>query len=172
MDLWDKKKRSAVMAKIRSKDTKPELIVRRYLWSRGYRYRKNVRGLPGTPDIVLRKYGVVIFVHGCFWHGHEVDGTMPHTHTEFWRKKIERNKERDERNKEALKKMGWSVLTVWECQLKPVVRQQTLLEIEYWINHTYLERFKKKVVKPYEINESTLSIAAEEEVEYSTIRNK
>ena len=74
MDIWDKKKRSAVMAKIRSKDTKPELIVRRYLWSRGYRYRKNVRGLPGTPDIVLRKYGVAIFVHGCFWHGHEVDG--------------------------------------------------------------------------------------------------
>ena len=69
MDIWDKKKRSAVMAKIHSKDTKPELIVRRYLWSRGYRYRKNVRGLPGTPDIVLRKYRVVIFVHGCFWHG-------------------------------------------------------------------------------------------------------
>ena len=153
-------------------EQKPELIVRRYLWSRGYRYRKNVRGLPGTPDIVLRKYGVAIFVHGCFWHGHEVDGTMPHTRTEFWRKKIEQNKARDERNKEALKKMGWSVLTVWECQLKSAVREQTLLEIEYWINHAYLERFKKKGVKPYEINESTPSIAAEGEVEYSTIRNK
>lgn len=69
MDIWDKEKRSAVMAKIRSKDTKPELIVRRYLYHRGYRYRKNVKGLPGTPDIVLRKYGVVIFVHGCFGMG-------------------------------------------------------------------------------------------------------
>ena len=103
MDIWDKEKRSAVMAKIRSKDTKPELLVRHYLYHRGYRYRKNVKGLPGTPDIVLKKYRVVIFVHGCFWHGHEIDGTMPHTHTEFWRKKIEQNKDRDKRNKETLK---------------------------------------------------------------------
>lgn len=99
-----KKKRSDVMAKIRSKDTKPEWIVRRYLYSRGYRYRKNVKGLPGTPDIVLRKYGIVIFIHGCFWHGHEVDGHIPHSNVDFWRKKIERNKQRDEHNKEALKK--------------------------------------------------------------------
>ena len=145
MDIWDKKKRSAVMAKIKGKDTKPEWIVRRYLFSRGYRYRKNVKGLPGTPDIVLRKYGIVIFIHGCFWHGHEVDGTMPRTNTEFWRKKIEANRKRDERNKEALKKSGW------ECQLKPAVRQQTLLEIEYHINHTYLERFKPKTVVPYDL---------------------
>ena len=103
MDIWDKKKRSDVMAKIRSKDTKPEWIVRRYLYSRGYRYRKNVKGLPGTPDIVLRKYGIVIFIHGCFWHGHEVDGHIPHSNVDFWRKKIERNKQRDEHNKEALK---------------------------------------------------------------------
>jgi len=100
MDIWDKKKRSDVMAKIRSKDTKPEWIVRRYLYSRGYRYRKNVKGLPGTPDIVLRKYGIVIFIHGCFWHGHEVDGHIPHSNVDFWRKKIERNKQRDEHNKE------------------------------------------------------------------------
>ena len=122
MDIWDKKKRSDVMAKIRSKDTKPEWIVRRYLYSRGYRYRKNVKGLPGTPDIVLRKYGIVIFIHGCFWHGHEVDGHIPHSNVDFWRKKIERNKQRDEHNKEALKKMGWKVMTVWECQLKSAVR--------------------------------------------------
>ena len=141
MDIWSKKKRSAVMAKIKGKDTKPEWIVRRYLFSRGYRYRKNVKGLPGTPDIVLRKYGIVIFIHGCFWHGHEVDGTMPKTNREFWKNKIEGNKLRDKRNKEKLRKMGWSVITVWECQLKSAVRQQTLLEIEYYINHTYLERF-------------------------------
>ena len=145
MDIWSKKKRSAVMAKIKGKDTKPEWIVRRYLFSRGYRYRKNVKGLPGTPDIVLRKYGIVIFIHGCFWHGHEVDGTMPKTNCEFWKNKIEGNKLRDKRNKEKLRKMGWSVITVWECQLKSAVRQQTLLEIEYYINHTYLERFRSRL---------------------------
>lgn len=172
MDIWDKEKRSAVMAKIRSKDTKPELIVRRYLYHRGYRYRKNVKGLPGTPDIVLKKYGVVIFVHGCFWHGHEVDGTMPHTRTEFWQKKIEQNKARDERNKEALKKMGWSVMTIWECQLKPAMREQTLLEMEYHINHTYLERFAPKKPKAYVMEKNTPSIAAEGEVQYPIDGNK
>lgn len=169
MDIWDKKKRSAVMAKIRSRDTKPEWIVRRYLFSRGYRYRKNVKGLPGTPDIVLRKYGVVIFIHGCFWHGHEVDGTMPKTNREFWKKKIERNKQRDAKNKEALRKMGWSVITVWECQLKPAVRQQSLLEIEYYINHTYLEKFKPKAPRIYDIEEheeQAPGMVAEDEVEY------
>ncbi|WP_289751531.1 very short patch repair endonuclease [uncultured Bacteroides sp.] len=153
MDIWDKKKRSAVMAKIKGRDTKPEWIVRCYLFSRGYRYRKNVKGLPGTPDIVLRKYGIVIFIHGCFWHGHEVDGTMPKTNREFWKKKIEQNKQRDAKNKEALRKMGWSVMTVWECQLKPAVRQQTLLEIEYHINHLYLERFKPKTPRFYDFGE-------------------
>ena len=82
----------------RCKDTKPELIVRRYLYSRGYRYLKNVKRLPGTPDIVLRKYGIVIFIHGCFWHGHSVDSHMPHSNVEFWERKIGRNRERDERN--------------------------------------------------------------------------
>lgn len=116
------------MAKIRSNDTKPELIVRRYLYHRGYRYRKNVKGLPGTPDIVLRKYGVVIFIHGCFWHGHEVDKIIPHTNTEFWYKKIETNKKRDERNKEALKKLGWNVITIWECQLSPLYKNRHCLK--------------------------------------------
>lgn len=153
MDIWSKKKRSAVMAKIKSRDTKPEWIVRRYLFSRGYRYRKNVKGLPGTPDIVLRKYGIVIFIHGCFWHGHEVDGTMPKTNREFWKNKIERNKLRDECNKKKLQQMGWSVMTVWECQLKPAVRQQTLLEIEYHINHTYLERFRSRPSVLYKMSE-------------------
>lgn len=166
MDIWDKEKRSAVMAKIRSKDTKPELIVRRYLYHRGYRYRKNVKGLPGTPDIVLKKYRVIIFVHGCFWHGHEVDSHIPSSNNAFWKKKIERNKQRDERNKEALRAMGWNVITIWECQLKPTVREQTLLELEYWINHAYLERFRKKAPQPYAEAESTPAIAAEGEVEY------
>lgn len=131
-----------------------------------YRYRKNVKGLPGTPDIVLRKYGIVIFIHGCFWHGHEVDGHIPHSNSEYWQKKIGRNKQRDERDKAELKKMGWRVMTVWECQLKPAVRQQTLLEIEYHINHAYLERFKPKKAKQYVIEKVVSNIAAEEAVEY------
>ena len=166
MDIWDKKKRSAVMAKIKGKDTKPEWIVRRYLFSRGYRYRKNVKGLPGTPDIVLRKYGIVIFIHGCFWHGHEVDGHIPHSNSGYWQKKIGRNKQRDERDKAELKKMGWRVMTVWECQLKSAVKQQTLLEIEYHINHAYLEKFKPKKAKQYVIEKVVSNIAAEEAVEY------
>lgn len=141
MDVFDKEKRSAVMSRIRSKDTKPEMIVRRYLYSRGYRYMKNVKRLPGTPDIVLKKYGIVIFIHGCFWHGHS-DSHMPHSNVEFWERKISRNRRRDECNKEALKKIGWKVMTIWECQLKPSVRRQTLLEMEYLINRSYLERFR------------------------------
>lgn len=112
------------------------------MYSRGYRYRKNVKGLPGTPDIVLRKYGIVIFIHGCFWHGHEVDGHIPQSNIHFWEKKIERNKQRDEHNKQNLRNLGWKVMTVWECQLKLAVREQTLLEMEYWINHSYLERLR------------------------------
>lgn len=156
MDIWSKKKRSAVMAKIRSKDTKPEWIVRRYLFSRGYRYRKNVKGLPGTPDIVLRKYGIVIFIHGCFWHGHEVDGHIPHSNSDYWRKKIERNQQRDKNNKEALRKMGWSVMTVWECQLKPAVREKTLSEIEYYINKTFLDRYRQKTKVLYSDRENEM----------------
>ncbi|WP_290392573.1 very short patch repair endonuclease [uncultured Bacteroides sp.] len=168
MDVWSKKKRSAVMAKIRSQDTKPEWIVRRYLFSRGYRYRKNVKGLPGTPDIVLRKYGIVIFIHGCFWHGHDVDGHIPHTNSDFWKRKIERNKLRDIQNKKALKQLGWSVMTVWECQLKPAVRRQTLLEIEHHINHTYLKRLKppKPLLYNNVDNEQASGMAAESEIGY------
>ncbi len=150
------------MAKIRSKDTKPECIVRRYLYSRGYRYRKNVKKLPGTPDIVLYKYGIVIFIHGCFWHGHEIDGHIPHSNIDFWKKKIERNKQRDEHNKKALIRLGWKVMTVWECQLKSAIREQSLLEMEYWINHSYLEYFRKKSSKFYRVDEANLSVFAEE----------
>ena len=166
LDIWDKDKRSAVMTKIHSKDTKPELLVRRYLWQRGYRYRKNVRGLPGTPDIVLRKYGVVIFIHGCFWHGHDVDGHIPQTNSLFWKEKIERNKLRDERNKAELKRLGWGVMTIWECQLKPAVREQTLLEMEYWINHSYLERLRMKTGNTYGETACRSAMAAEDETVY------
>lgn len=120
MDIWDKKKRSKVMSNIRSKDTKPEILVRKMLFSKGYRYRLHVKNLPGKPDIVLRKYNAVVFVHGCFWHLHSGcrDGTIPKTHTEYWEKKLLGNKERDMKHIENLQNLGWRVLRVWECEVE------------------------------------------------------
>ena len=120
------------MSAIRSKDTKPEMIVRRWLWSRGFRYRLNSPKLPGHPDLVLRKYRTCIFVNGCFWHGHhvEVKGEkrgvkssecckIPKTNRGFWVEKIRRNKERDKEEQRKLAAMGWHSITIWECELKP-----------------------------------------------------
>lgn len=168
-DIFDKKKRSKIMSRIHSKDTKPEWIVRRFLFAHGYRYRKNCKRLPGTPDIVLKKYGVVIFIHGCFWHGHE-DSHLPKTNVEFWRHKIERNKERDAQNKTKLKELGWYVMTVWECQLKPAVREQTLNEIMYILDKTNLERIERKADKlhkyQYPIQDNDVPMAAAPQVKY------
>lgn len=144
MDIWDKEKRSAVMASIKSRDTRPELIVRSYLYHRGYRFRKNVKGMPGTPDIVLKKYGTVIFIHGCFWHGHTPDFHIPRSNSDYWKEKIERNRLRDKRDKERLRNAGWNVITVWECQLKPATREKTLFELEYLITRFYIKRLKDK----------------------------
>jgi DNA mismatch endonuclease (patch repair protein) len=163
-DILNIEQRHLCMSRIRSKDTKPEILVRHYLFSRGYRYRKNVRKLPGTPDIVLRKYGVVIFIHGCFWHGHE-DSHLPKTNTEYWKTKIERNKARDERDKKLLKEMGWNVMTVWECQLKPAVREKTFKGIEYWINKTYLDKVARKA-QTYQLSEGTEKIVADNDLKY------
>lgn len=120
MDVHDSKTRSYNMSCIKGKRTKPEEIVARYLFSQGFRYRRNVRSLPGTPDIVLRKYNTVIFVNGCFWHMHENCrySVMPENHKEFWAEKLLKNKERDEKKKRQLEQMGWNVIVVWECQLK------------------------------------------------------
>lgn len=159
------------MARIKSSDTKPELIVRKYLYSRGYRYRKNVKRLPGSPDIVLKKYGIVIFIHGCFWHGHDTHFHMPKSNVEFWEQKIRRNIQRDEENREQLKRMGWNVLTVWECQLKPATRKQTLLEIEYFINHSFLSRKRPKNPVPYSIDSVQSSVAADSIADYN-LENK
>ncbi len=139
MDIWTKGKRSEVMAKIRGKNTKPELLVRRFLFSKGYRYRIHVKHLPGTPDIVLPKYNVVIFVHGCFWHGHAVDGRLPHSNLEFWASKIKHNKERDFKNTQKLLSMGWKVITIWECQLKPHEKESTLLALDNLLNNPLAE---------------------------------
>lgn len=119
-DHLTKEKRSWNMARIKGKDTKPEVLVRSMLHRAGYRFRKNVKDLPGKPDIVLPKYKTAIFVHGCFWHRHKgcKDATTPKTNTEFWLKKFERNVYNDRKHTRELRKLGWYVITVWECELK------------------------------------------------------
>ena len=129
-DNHSKAVRSKNMSHIRSKDTKPEITVRKYLFDKGFRYRKNVKELPGCPDIVLPKYRTVIFVNGCFWHKHDCSRFVwPSSNTDYWRSKIEKNVERDKENKEQLNKNGWKVLVVWECQLKKTVAEKTLSDL-------------------------------------------
>lgn len=140
MDVFDKEKRHQVMAAIRAKNTKPEIIVRKYLFSRGFRYRLYHKRLPGHPDLVMRKYRTCIFVNGCFWHGHDNCKAfkMPKTNTDFWRNKIERNKRRDKDGLMLLAEMGWHTIVIWECQLKPAIRMKTLTALEYTLNSIYL----------------------------------
>ena len=131
MDVHDKKTRSYNMSCIKGKNTKPEEIVRKYLFSLGFRYRKNDKRLPGTPDIVLPKYRTVIFVNGCFWHGHQGCRyfVVPKTNTEFWMNKIDANRVRDINKILELEAMGWRVIVIWECQLKTVNKDETLSEL-------------------------------------------
>jgi DNA mismatch endonuclease (patch repair protein) len=117
MDTVSKEKRSEIMSKIRGKDTKPEKIVRSLLHSMGYRFRLHRKDLPGKPDIVLPKYKTVIFVHGCFWHGHDCkNGKLPKTNISYWAEKIKQNKTRDENATTELERMGWKVFAVWSCE--------------------------------------------------------
>lgn len=120
VDHVSREKRSQIMAAVKGRDTRPEYIVRKLLFSAGYRYRLHVKKLPGKPDIVLRKYWAVIFVHGCFWHGHgcHLSKTLPKTRKVFWRKKISSNKIRDEKTLNQLIFNGWRVCLIWECALK------------------------------------------------------
>ncbi|MFK2308535.1 very short patch repair endonuclease [Bacteroides fragilis] len=120
MDVHSKETRSFNMSRIKGKNTKPEILVRKYLFSQGLRYRLYSKKLPGRPDIVLQKYHTVIFIHGCFWHGHEGCRyfVVPKTRTEWWLNKINTNRENDRKNCELLKEMKWNVITVWECSLK------------------------------------------------------
>lgn len=127
-DVHEPETRSYNMSQIQGKDTKPEMLVRRFLHSNGFRYRLHVKNLPGKPDLVLPKYNSVIFVHGCFWHAHEDCKyfKIPQTRTEWWKEKLFGNKERDERNIEELEGQGWNVIVVWGCELKPQKRKVTL----------------------------------------------
>ena len=167
------------MAAIRSKDTKPEMIVRKWLWSHGYRYRLNVKSVPGKPDIVMRRFRTVIFVNGCFWHGHNValpqidNGELiidnskcckiPTTNREFWVKKICRNMERDQEDYRILQENGWHCIVVWECQLKPKLLEHTMQQVELQLNQNFLSIYQRKSV-PYTEPEEEYLMAAEEDV--------
>lgn len=119
------------MSNIKGKNTKPEILVRKALFQKGFRYRINVKGLAGHPDIVLRKYKTAIFVNGCFWHGHEgcKKATIPKTNTSFWKEKISSNISRDIANIDSLKKRGWRVIVVWECELSKNRFSETILSL-------------------------------------------
>jgi len=118
------------MSHIRSTNSKPEAIVRKHLFAQGFRYRKNVRKMPGCPDIVLPKYKTVIFVNGCFWHKHDCPRFVwPSSNQEYWIPNIQRNVERDMRNASELQCLGWNVITVWECELKKAVREDRLRKL-------------------------------------------
>ena len=135
-DVHNKKVRSFNMSRIRSKDTKPEILVRKYLFSEGFRYRLHDRKLPGKPDLVFAKYKTVLFIHGCFWHGHAKCKyfVIPKTRTQWWVEKITRNKQVDKKNTRLLKALGWRVLTVFECRLRPPKRNKTLATISASLN--------------------------------------
>lgn len=160
MDKLTKEQRHKCMSSIKGKDTKPELLVRKFLFKRGYRYRLNHPRLPGHPDLVMLKYRTVIFVNGCFWHGHEGCKyfVLPKSNIDFWKTKIERNKERDIEVQKELAKMGWHCITIWECQLKPNIKDQTLESLDYTLSHIYLtDRSRKE----YKLEEESNIIAAE-----------
>jgi DNA mismatch endonuclease (patch repair protein) len=130
-DVHDQKTRSYNMSMIKGKNTKPEIIVRKFLFNNGLRYRLNVKNLPGKPDIVLPKYNSIVFVHGCFWHGHDNCRyfVVPKTRSAWWLEKIERNKQLDSENYIKLKTQGWKVFTIFECELKSTKRARTLTKV-------------------------------------------
>ena len=173
MDKLSAQQRHANMAAIRSKDTKPEMIVRRGLWKRGFRYRLNHKRLPGHPDLVLRKYRTCIFVNGCFWHGHRINlqfddlqftiessecCKIPKTNREFWVTKIRRNKERDKEEQKQLASMGWHCITVWECDLKPSKREETLESIAFTLNHIWLQDHQTKIMSYPKMDEEDVQM--------------
>lgn len=131
MDVFSQSKRSDIMSKVSGKDTKPEILIRKFLFSKGFRYRKNVKELQGKPDIVLPKYKTIIFIHGCFWHGHEncEAAKLPVSNVAYWTKKVSSNVTRDIHNKEILRELGWNVIVLWECELKTVALQNVRLNM-------------------------------------------
>lgn len=127
-DVLSKEQRQRCMSRIKSKDSKPELMVRQFLFANGFRFRLHRKDLPGKPDLVLPKYKTAIFINGCFWHGHSdcKYASIPETNYEFWSSKISGNIERDRINTSKLKDLGWRVVEIWQCQLKPKTKEETL----------------------------------------------
>ena len=130
-DVHTRQQRSYNMSQIKAKNTKPEMIVRKFLHAQGLRYKLHDKTLPGKPDLVLPKYKTVLFIDGCFWHGHAncKDYVVPKTRTEWWLNKINRNKSNDANAVKALRKEGWTVISIWECDLKSAIREKTLQKI-------------------------------------------
>lgn len=161
MDKLSKEQRHRCMSAIPGKDTKPEMIVRHYLFNRGFRYRLNHPRLPGHPDIVLRKYHTVVFVNGCFWHGHDNCKyfRLPKTNTVYWQTKIERNKKRDVEEQHKLASMGWHCITIWECQLKSAEREAVLASLEYTLNNIFLRIYHKRYIVPEDKDDSKVAEA-------------
>ena len=177
-DKLTPEQRHKCMSHIRAKDTKPELWVRKFLYAHGFRYRLHVKRLPGTPDIVIRRLRTVILVNGCFWHGHtepplpspvedERGGVrckyfvMPRSRTDFWQRKIERNKARDLEDRKALKLLGWNVIVLWECQLNSAeIRQQTLQSLVLTLSQIELDLAAKRhqtSVRPYQLDDENFA---------------
>ena len=174
MDIWNKNKRSECMSKIRSKDTKPELALRKALFARGFRYRVNDTKLPGKPDIVLPKYKTVIFLHGCFWHKHEgcKYAYTPKTNTEFWVDKITSNSERDKINLQKLTDLFWNVIIVWECEIRHTYKHNLKPLIDR-VEAEIIGNYPSKVsMKFYEQIEDKVMMVAENIVEYEVNRKK
>ncbi|WP_290460700.1 very short patch repair endonuclease [Bacteroides caecimuris] len=161
-DVKTPEQRSRNMAAIKGKDTKPEIIVRKYLFSRGLRFRVQVKKLPGNPDIVLPKYKTVIFVNGCLWHGHEGCKyfRLPKSNVEFWKEKIERNIERDRESMQALLDLRWKVIRVWECELRNKANREVTLN-KIYNSITSADRIG------YSFEETEVPMAAEPKADYS-----
>ena len=185
-DTMTPAQRHYCMSRIRSRNTKPELKVRQWLWQHGYRYRLNVKSVPGKPDIVMRKYRTAIFVNGCFWHGHgltpdpspsgergkkplrdSVCCRIPETNRDFWENKIRRNQERDQRNYQLLYDNGWQVIVIWECELKPKHIEETMTRVELQLNEQFLHLHSHKRIPFTYHQESEVPMAAEE-LKYGT----
>ena len=148
-DIVSQEQRHFIMSQVHSTSTKPEMKLRKSLWSHGFRYRVNVKRLPGTPDIVLSKYRTVIFVHGCFWHGHKgcKHYAVPKTNVDFWAAKIARNQERDQEVWRQLEAKGWYVIIVWECELKKNLFEETICRVEKEIlanGETYRKQIEER----------------------------
>lgn len=165
------------MAAIHGSDTKPELLVRRFLWSRGFRYRTCDRRFPGKPDIVLSRYKTCIFVNGCFWHGHQGCKyfRIPKSNVEFWENKINRNIARDNDVLHRIGDMGWHTIIIWECELKPAVRESTLNQLESLLHHFLLDEYRIEKPTPRTFDDvaadrPSLPMAAEDEVPFGVGR--